>query len=413
MKIISVIGAVIIWFLVVNINDPTVSRKFTDIPVQISNGDKLLESGKVYMVQNKTDRVTVTVTQKRSVVEKLKNSDFTAIADMSHLSYMDNIAITVTCLHASVSADDMKISPNAVNLKVEAEESVELPVSVTTDGTTPANGYIVGPSSTDITGIVVYGPKSLINKLDKVVAHVDVSNLAASKTFHDVVYTVYDRNEEKVDDSLTRYLKFSTGKNTLSVTVEIWKVKEKIPVEVEGFTGSVAEGYMVAQVQTSPPTVSIAAPADVLSSVKSIQIPAKDVVLNGESESFKEQVDLGKYLPKNVILSKLNSGKVDLVVTVTEVASQTVKLETVKIKMLNKSDEYKVSFGGSETISISVRADETATKEITADSITASVDLKDYEKEGKFTLPLDVVLPSGYALVGNPQIQVNVTKISK
>ena len=170
---------------------------------------------------------------------------------------------------------------------------------------------------------------------------------------------------------------------------------------------------MVAQVQTSPPTVSIAAPADVLSSVKSIQIPAKDVVLNGESESFKEQVDLGKYLPKNVILSKLNSGKVDLVVTVTEVASQTVKLETVKIKMLNKSDEYKVSFGGSETISISVRADETATKEITADSITASVDLKDYEKEGKFTLPLDVVLPSGYALVGNPQIQVNVTKISK
>lgn len=413
LKVISVVGAIIVWLMVVNFNDPTMTRKFVDIPVQISNADKLLEGGKVYQVEEKTDRITVTVTQKRSIVENLTASDFVAVADMTNLSYMDNISINVTCSNPSVTADHMKISPEAVSLKIEEEESVELPVSVTTDDTNPANGYIVGPTTADISAIVVYGPKSVINKLDKVVAHVDVSNLTENHQFKNVEYSIYDRNQERVDESITRYLKFSTGNTTLSVNVEIWRVKDKIPIVVEGVTGAVADGYMVAEVQTSPASVSIAAPADVLANVRSINIPASDVVLQGESQNVKKQVDLSEYLPEKVILAKLNSTKVDLQITVNEVAEQTVKLDTVKIKINNNSDDYKVSFGGSETISISVRAENDQQKELSPDSITASVDMKDHQEEGKFTLPLSVVLPKGYQLVGEPKIEVNVTKVTK
>lgn len=61
LKLMSVILAVVLWFLVVMINNPKDSVTFSGIPVTLVNTELLDKENKVYEVENNTDRVRVTV----------------------------------------------------------------------------------------------------------------------------------------------------------------------------------------------------------------------------------------------------------------------------------------------------------------------------------------------------------------
>ena len=94
LKIVSVIVAFLFWLVIINITDPTTSKTFYDIPVQILNENVITSANQVYDIVD-GDTVKVTVKGKRSFVEKLKESDFTATADLSELSKVNAVSINV------------------------------------------------------------------------------------------------------------------------------------------------------------------------------------------------------------------------------------------------------------------------------------------------------------------------------
>ena len=46
LKIVSVLGAFILWLVVVNVDDPIISKTYTGIAVEVLNEDVLTEQGK-------------------------------------------------------------------------------------------------------------------------------------------------------------------------------------------------------------------------------------------------------------------------------------------------------------------------------------------------------------------------------
>ena len=80
-KILAVIFAFTLWLVVYNIEDPTKTKTFSS-NVTVENAEAVTDLDKYYEVVDGSNYVSFSVTAKRSVLDKLEDSDFTAVADM-------------------------------------------------------------------------------------------------------------------------------------------------------------------------------------------------------------------------------------------------------------------------------------------------------------------------------------------
>ena len=67
LKLLSVAAAMVLWLIVVNIDDPITDVSFRNIKVDIVNADILADQGQVYRVVEGTDTVDLTVYARTSV----------------------------------------------------------------------------------------------------------------------------------------------------------------------------------------------------------------------------------------------------------------------------------------------------------------------------------------------------------
>ena len=66
LKILSILIAIVIWYVVVSVNDPIVKERF-DVPVQVTNEAYIAAGKKTYQIAEEYQTVTVTVTDNNSV----------------------------------------------------------------------------------------------------------------------------------------------------------------------------------------------------------------------------------------------------------------------------------------------------------------------------------------------------------
>ncbi|MCD8148354.1 MAG: hypothetical protein LUE92_02080, partial [Clostridiales bacterium] len=96
LKILSIVFAVILWLVIVNVEDPEKSVSFS-VSVDIVNTEYLTDIGKTYEVLDDTDTISFTVTGQRSIVENLSASDFKAVANMENIDdSMSMVPIVIT-----------------------------------------------------------------------------------------------------------------------------------------------------------------------------------------------------------------------------------------------------------------------------------------------------------------------------
>ena len=81
LKILAVALSVLLWLIVVNVDDPTQTKTFTTT-VDVINAEVLTDAGRYYEIVDGNNTVSFRVTAKRSVMERLSGTDFTATADM-------------------------------------------------------------------------------------------------------------------------------------------------------------------------------------------------------------------------------------------------------------------------------------------------------------------------------------------
>ena len=91
LKLLSIISAVMLWLIIVSINDPVMSQDFTGIRVTMLNEDAVTDKDKVYRIEDNSDFISIKVRAKRSELQKLSSEDFIATADMEKSIKFDNL----------------------------------------------------------------------------------------------------------------------------------------------------------------------------------------------------------------------------------------------------------------------------------------------------------------------------------
>ena len=416
LKIMSVAVAVVLWLIVVNIDNPIGTNYYTINDVELINKEYVESSdtiGKMCMPEQNQDSVKIAITASKKIRDKIKVTDISAVADLQQAVSLDTdpvmVPITVTCSVPGVSSNDIKVTPQNLSVNLDEKETQEFVVNVSRGDTKPGKDYEVGSLTANPEKVRITGPKTLVNKIDKVNATIELDGNTQDFT-QDVNLTIIDKNQEALSDSEMNSLRIENNAKVV-VTARLWKIRQGVGISAS-YVGTPADGYEVGSVKTVPDTISVAGSTEGLESLAEnnnvITIPADSIDISGESQDVEKKISLNNLLPDNVKLTSDSSEDVWVTVNILPVGSKEFDIPTKNIEVKNKPDDLQVTFETAQ-IELRIKSDTKNMDDLDAQKdIKLSIDL-DGKKEGNYEVPVKVVLPDGYETVEDVTTEVVIS----
>ena len=95
LKILSILCAIVLWAVIVNIYDPTTSVTISNVNVELINTESLTDKDYTYEVIDGS-KISVYLSGPKSIITDIKSSDIVATADLSQITaFADYVDIDV------------------------------------------------------------------------------------------------------------------------------------------------------------------------------------------------------------------------------------------------------------------------------------------------------------------------------
>ena len=409
LKVMAVLFAVLLWWTVVNIDDPIDTGKF-QVEVLITNPEVVTNEGKSYQIVDGTKTVVVSVRARRKVLSQIKASDIIATADFRELQGT-SVPIRVKINGFEGKYDEAAANPRNLQIQTEITETKTFPINVATIGEV-RDGYILDKTNTVAKpkSIEISGPKSSLGRINRVVAKVDISELAADTTLQaELIY--YDSADNIIDKTM---LSSTCDKNGVSVDVKLLVTKQ-VPVQFDTSLIVPGEGYVFDGIEVEPQTIEIAGKAEVLNAFTQISVGAEALKRDGITANEEVVVEIASYLPKDIVLADEAAGSVVVRIMMEKAGAKTVVLPVRSVKVNNASEEFEITYAGEQTVNLQFVGPndvlQTLTKDTISEVILATIDLSQYTEEGTYDVPVQVIdLPEQCTYVGGATVQITLKK---
>ena len=409
LKILALVTAIVLWLIVVNISDPVISTTFSDVPVEIVNANLLSNEGKVYQVLDDTDKISVTVAAKRSILDYLNNSNLRATADIQELNQMDGtIRIRVEANRYNNQIDSIKSKTEYLKMEIENRKNAQFPIQAVVLGE-PIEGYVVGNVGMNQNIVIVSGPESLVSKISKVKTEVSVEGMSSDVNTN-MKLKYYDAQGKLLDQS-----RLNANISSVDLDVEILETKE-VPI-VAKISGTPMEGYGInGEATVEPATVVIAGRSVALNGVDSIQISGEKVNIDELNQDLNVAVKLKEFLPDGTALADNKAdGKVVVSVAIEPLITQNVGLPKGQITISDIPQGYVAEFvTDDEMVNFEIVGLEEVMSNLDISLVTGNISVKAYMQENKITdinkgilvVPVTLNLPEGITLKAPLNISV-------
>lgn len=392
LKIASVIVAFLFWLVIINITDPTTSKTFHDIPVKILNENVITSANQVYEIED-GDTVQVTVKGKRSFVETLTETDFTATADLTELSKVNAVSIDVKLNKESNSSVEMSWDNAVLKVNLEKRVTQKFKVRVDYQGELSEN-YVLGEMVAKPNIVEVSCGESKFRKIDHVGVMVTLNG--QSEDF-EAKYTpvLYDKDGDALDDTNVTF-----SNNTIRVSTEVRGTKE-VPILVST-RGTPAEGYRLVQTDYKPETIRVSGTSSALEKVEIIKI---QVNIDGEKKDVEREIPLADYITDDLQLEE-DISTISVRCEIEKDGERTYLLAPTDVAVKNLPKNCTMNLvASSEKYTVNVTGEESDLADLELADLGAYVDLNGLS-DGEHTLDVKFSLPPGLRVKNHIKIKI-------
>ena len=400
-KILAVIFAIFFWMIIVNVNDPDISKQFS-VAATIENEEVIENMGKVYEVLDDSDIAVFTVSGSRSVIEELSASDFTVTADMSQIQGMSLVPIEVSAQRYANRITITKVNQN-MQVSVEDALSEQFVISAETTGT-PADGYAVESVSVSPNVITVSGAESVVSQIKSVTATINVGNVSTDVT-DKVAPVFYDEDGNVVDsDNLT------LNRKKVKITATLTS-KSEVPVVYET-NETPQDGYVISSILCSPEKVALTGDSSILEGLEQISIPQSAIDVSSLTKETSFDIDITNYLPEGVSLEDSDDSIVTVIVSIDAMQEKSITIDSDNIEISNLDSDYELSFED-DNYKFSIQGSKEQLSALSDEDITVSIDASGLE-DGSHSVKVSIDLgQSQCSVVSSPSITVVLKKIDQ
>jgi len=399
-KVLSLLVAILTWYIITTVIDPTTSRVIDDIKVDIKNATLL--KGQCYNV-TENDVISVTIKGRRSLVNKVKVDDIHAEADLGKLSMVFAVPIDL-----SFSNDDFKDlqivngSNKVMKLTLEKEKEASYEITTEIEGEAPDSFYVSKSEITKQKGyetVSIKGPESLLKKVDHVELRIDISDVRGRIEKEQEIFAV-DESGDIIDPARQR-LKLGFTKVKVIVSP---KIKKDVKIEVK-VSGKPAEDYGNKAFENDISTVTVAGNESTMAAFDSIPIL---VDIDGADKDVEKVQRIKELLPASVKLIS-DDDVVKVKVPIEKLETKKIEFDSKKIEIKNKKNGQEVKFAQDKKISVEIKGLKDKIRSLVIENLIPYIDAKDLE-EGKQEVAIKIQPIEDIKVVEEPKIEVEVVE---
>ena len=398
-KLGSVFFALLIWMIIINIDDPYKTRTFS-VNVETINESALQSVNKVYEIIDGST-ANVKVRGKKSVVDKLEATDIRATADLSDLSAVNAVAIKPSLI-VNVSSEVTLECDQVLKVSLENKETKQVKVTVITEGN-PQKGYSIGECIAKPNMIEVSGGESAVRQIDSVKVYLNVNNVSDDFAKR-LVPAAYDADGNKITSST---LTFSY--NSIRVDASVLETKS-VPVKVK-IIGEPADGYQYVKTNCLPKEIEIAGRPRVLAHVNSVPITLDISGMNSTSKKLEQDILISDYLPDNITVLD-ESATVSIKIIIEQLYKKRIQIAANDIAYSGLADGYEV-VPASDLSNIYVIVTGTASelKKLNTKTISPYINCRGLD-EGVYSMRLQCDVGEECEIIEQPKIKIFIKKKS-
>lgn len=326
-KIVTLIIAIFLWSYVMSSTNPVRETEFKNINVNYTNASELDRQGLVIMGPDQV-KVNVRLTGKKSDLDKFSKFGTGSIFAQVDLSgYSEGkvkVPITVGLLDQATGVSVLNFEPKEVLFNFDKIITKEVPVVVDLGGAL-ASGYVTGDMVIKPQKIMVSGPRTWINEVDRAVGLVDLSGGK-----NDINITV----PVKIVDSTGEEVRgIDKAQGVVDVSLPVFNTKE-VPIELVTIN-ELPLDYAITNIEILPQKVFL----------KGKNIDTIDKVYTKEVDILtlleKESIEVDLQLPDDVTFLNEDQ-KIIVTYKVEQVVDKTITFSGDEIEVLNLPSNLKL-----------------------------------------------------------------------
>lgn len=400
--ILSLVISVAIW-VTVSIGDTNdTTAVISNIPIQITLSEDAVDNGLQIFTGN-DQKATVTVSGNRLSLGNISTDDIIVSAPTAGtISTAGTYPLSLTAKKAN-SADRFNIvstvSPSVITIFVDQfkESSFDVVNKVTYKVSKGYHSVV----TTSVDSITVSGPQSEVDKVASVGIVGDISGELKDNTSLECDVKLFDNSGSVITSNL---LTLSDEKITANFSVLPYK---EVPINVV-FENKPSDLNMEYYSNILPDKIKIAAPADVLEKLTSINTTPIDLNLYKNSTYDVEQ----KLDIPSKCVNMSDTDTIDVKINLSSFKTRTLKVSSDHFKMTGLSDDYSYNIA-TNSLNITIVGPASQVNKITADNLVCSIDGSSIDgTTGSITLPVKFSVDgkSSCWIYGSYKVNVTVEK---
>ena len=403
LRIIAVIAAIIVWFILAITQYPTINRTINDVPVNISLENTIAKEKGLSALNFKDLTVDVEIKGMNYEIGNYKAGDLSANVDVSKVTKEGQyvLDIDVKSTHSSDSCTIVSVSPSTVVVDFDRITQKSVPLEVEAPSISADEGYTLKDATVNPNEITLQGPENNLAKITRAVAKISATDkLSEDKSFKADEIVLYDKDNNVVNDSSVTM----GDKKDFTVNFVIYKKKTiKFNLEVTG----APENFDVSSlpITYSQNEVTILTPKLKDSDVETITIGSVPL----------SQLRLGWSAEYEIPLSagEVNlSGESKVKVTLDSQNYTTNIFRVSNIITKNNPDGMSVAKETQSLHAVTIIGPAIDLTNLQENDLVASVDLSDVSKEGSYSKTATISI-SGHSRVwcfGTNEVQIVVSE---
>ncbi|NLU52169.1 MAG: hypothetical protein GXX10_04795 [Clostridiaceae bacterium] len=387
-RVISVLIAIFIWFLVLDKENPFEERSLS---IPLSNNAQVLRQNNLQLVGNTLPlTLDIKIRGRSNKVRAVTANDFKASIDLSGITSPGTRTINIDMpeYHGDEDIFITAVNPSSVTLTFERIIGKQYPVNIEFTGKLPA-GYELVNLSVEPANVVLEELESSITKVDKVVAKVNLDEIGdtGELIMRGIALDAEGQPIRQFEGQIPVIVRFDLAK--------------RVPV-VAATRGRPGDDYYLKEVRYSLPGIRVIGKKSVLEGITKVNAEAVDIT--GKTSTF--QVPLTLITPNDTKIMDSDAEQLTAEIVIEKLATRTFNVPARQISIygsdMSGTRVYRVT---NDPIPITIKGTPEAVNGVKTTDIVLSVQVNGFE-DGRHEIPLMVKLPVDVTLVGEYTVEI-------
>ena len=384
-KVISVIGAVVIWAIITLTSKTNSERLIRNVPIDFSLTGTAVEALGLNAFERSDEALNIRLAGNRSSINAVSKEDFIVTLSTGRVTKAGKytVKVDVSLKEEIGNAEIIDYSPKSIQVSFDRTATKTLPVTVDISNISAKNGFMLDKGYPSVPEVTVSGPESVIKSITSCVADIDAKNSILEETLavSEIPLFLIDENGNKVNNPFV-----VIDKEVTDVSVPVLKVKE-LPIFVHFINMPANFVEKDFKYTISSKDIQLAGPEETIDAMTQLDVRYVDL----KTTKPGDVVTLNVELPAGFV-NLSNTQTVDVTIPSDNI---TRKLFSVReFKVIGAPEDSDVRFVTKRLNNVTLYGDKNILKNIAANDIVVEVNLSGTTLSGgTMTVPATITVP--------------------